>query len=81
MADESKGTNDVVHPVTTNTLGEVVEKQATTNHDGALDLFEGQEGEFTYTAKEERRVLWKLDLTLLPMVGHKIDLWMALTAN
>jgi hypothetical protein len=59
-----------IHPVEPNTVveEEFIEKKLTYNHDRALDLFEGSEEEFEYTAREERRLKWKLDLTLIPMV-------------
>ena len=47
---------------------EVIEKPRTHNHDGALDLLGGVDDGFEYTAEEERRLIWKLDFTLLPMV-------------
>ena len=77
MSDDTKGhvNGDAVQAVYSNVVGEqleVIEKKPTYNHDLALDLFDGNEEEFEYTSREEGRLIWKLDLTLLPLVCHHV---------
>jgi hypothetical protein len=51
---------------------EVIEKPRTHNHDGALDFLGGIDDGFEYTAEEEKKLVRKLDFTLLPMVRSTV---------
>ena len=59
--DTQRGTIEVL------TAG-IQEKTQHAQHDEAANLFDGEEGVFEYTQDEARKVLWKMDLILLPMV-------------
>lgn len=53
-----------VHTVAAHTFAE----KAPENHDDALDFLRATDEGFTYTDKEARRVKWKIDLILMPML-------------
>lgn len=62
-------------PTTTYADGEVVFKHADPNDgDDALKAFVGHDGEpITMTPEEEKRLLWKIDMNLMP-VSSSINL-------
>lgn len=74
MEDKSKNINPVntqasVQPgVTDSVVMDEKPHVLPAGHDDALEMFDGHPENFVFSSKESRRVLWKLDLILLPMV-------------
>ncbi len=69
ISDDTIGQSAHQAPVEEGFTSEFKEGVQRLDHDDAANLFAGSEDTFQYDDSEARRVRWKLDLILLPMVG------------